>query len=317
MKRTLYVKTPLVEAIELTKFTHSQIFLKMEALQPSGSFKNRGIGYLCAEFARNQNAKSFVSSSGGNAGLAVAYSGKLLNVPVQVIVPKTSLQHIINKIKQEGADVIVHGDDWAAADVLARKLSEKPGCFYIPPFDHPLIWEGHASMINEIKDVGFKPDAIVLSVGGGGLLCGVVEGLHTVGWSDIPVFTAETEGAASFAKSVQAEQLVTLDSIDTIATSLGAKKVALQAFEWAKRHPIFPLVVTDKQALNACYKFLDDYRMLVEPACGASLAIVYDQLIDMQKYKNIVVIVCGGCGVTYKYLNNWANKLGGYEDLRS
>lgn len=119
----------------------------MEALQPSGSFKNRGIGFICSHYAQVEKARSFVSSSGGNAGLAVAYSGRLLKVPVKVIVPQSTPSFMVQKIQREGAEVIIHGKDWNGADVLARELAEEPGSFYISPFDHPLIWKGHASLI--------------------------------------------------------------------------------------------------------------------------------------------------------------------------
>lgn len=306
----LYEHTPLVHSLELSEMTGSQIYLKMEAYQPSGSFKNRGIGYICAHYAKEEGAKCFVSSSGGNAGLAVAYSGRMLKVPVKVVIPTTSPQLMVEKIRREAAQVIIHGEDWNAADVLARELAQEAGHFYISPFDHPLIWKGHSSMVHEIKECGIKPDAIVVAVGGGGLLCGVIQGLHDAGWNDVPVFTAETEGAASFAKSVEAGELVTLYAIRTIATSLGARKVAQQALEWSRIHPIFPHVVTDKQAVEAVLKFADQHRILVEPACGAALSLLYERKIDPQTYKNIVVVVCGGSGVTRDLIDVWKEKVG-------
>lgn len=302
---SMHVRTPLLESLELSEIQGSRVFLKMEALQPSGSFKNRGIGFLCTKYANVDKATSFVSSSGGNAGLAVAYAGRLLNIAVKVVIPLSTPAFMVDKIKLEGAEVILHGKDWNEADVLARKLATEAGCFYISPFDHPLIWQGHASIIHEIKEDHIKPDAIVLAVGGGGLLCGVLQGLHEVGWNDVPVFTAETEGAASFAKSVEAGQLVTLDSINTVATSLGARTVTKKALEWTKIHKIFPQVVTDKEAVEAAVRFADQHRILVEPACGAALSLLYSKKINPQQYKNIVVIVCGGSGVSLKLLDKW------------
>lgn len=301
----LYIKTPFIKSLELSEHTGSEIFLKLEALQPSGSFKNRGIGVLCSHYVQHENAQSFISSSGGNAGLAVAYAGRFLKTPVKVIIPETTPKLMFDKIRREGAEVVVHGEDWNAADVLARQLSTEPGCFYIPPFDHPLIWKGHASIVHEIKESGIKPDAIVLAVGGGGLLCGVVLGLHEVGWNNVPVFTAETEGAASFAESVKAGKQITLATIKTIATSLGAKKVTQQALEWTKQHQIFPKIVSDKQALDAVVQFANQHRLLVEPACGAALSLVYDQPQDIKAYRKIAVIVCGGCGVTLDLIDKW------------
>lgn len=304
-----FFKTPLLESRELSGILKSQVYLKVETVQPSGSFKNRGIGFLCSHYAKTETVKSFVSSSGGNAGLAVAYVGRLLQVPVKVVVPKSSLQHMVEKIEREEAEVIVHGEDWNAADVLAKELAKQPNAFYIPPFDHPMIWAGHASIIHEIHQDGLQPDAIVVAVGGGGLFCGIIQGLQEVGWQDIPVFTAETEGAASLAGSVEAGKLITLDSIKTIATSLGAKRVAKQAFDYAQSHPVFPKVVSDRQALNAVMQFADHHRLLVEPACGAALALIYERFIDPNRYKKVLVIVCGGSGVTQKLLQTWEAKI--------
>lgn len=306
----LHINTPLLLSEPMSRIAKGRIYLKMEAMQPSGSFKNRGIGYLCSHYATTEKVKAFISSSGGNAGMAVAYSGKCLNVPVKVIIPKSTPQFMVDKIKLEGAEVIVHGEDWNAADQLAREHAKEEGCFYISPFDHPLIWKGHASMIHEIKEQNVKPDAICLAVGGGGLLCGVIQGLHEAGWGDIPVFTAETEGAASFAQSVKAGHLITLPAITTIATSLGAKKVTEQALEWSKNHPIYPQIVSDKEALEAVLKFEIDHGRLVEPACGAALSLIYSGKVDTERYQNIVVIVCGGTVITKELLEQWKAKLG-------
>lgn len=300
----LYIKTPLLESSAISKKTGRQIFLKMEALQPTGSFKIRGIGHLCSQLARN-GARRFVTSSAGNGGLAVAYAGSKLNIPVTVVVWNTVSEIIHEKLRRQGAKVVVHGNDWMEANNLAQSMCEEKDVCYVHPFDHPLIWEGHASLIHEVKASGIKPDAVVVAVGGGGLLCGVIQGLHEVGWSELPVFTAETSGAASLAKSVKARKLIMLDKIDTIALSLGARCVAEQAFKWTQEHLVIPLEVSDAQAVDAVLQFADDQRILVEPACGAALAIVYDKHSDLMKYEKILVIVCGGCNVDLDLLEKW------------
>ncbi len=305
----LYIETPLLESTSLSKHLGIPVFLKMEALQPSGSFKNRGIGHICSVYA-NQGAKCFISSSGGNAGLAVAYSGRKLQIPVKVVVPTTTLPLMIEKIRLEKAEVIVKGRDWDEADQYAKSLLSEKGSFYISPFDHPLIWEGHSTMIEEVYRVQSKPGAVIIAVGGGGLLCGVMEGLHKVGWSDVPVITVETEGAASFAESMKAGKVVQLKEINTIATSLGAKGVSKTAFEWTKKHTIYSEVVTDRAAVEALLKFADDHRILVEPACGAPLSLIYDRAPLLQKFSSILMIVCGGSGVTRAMLSDWQEKTG-------
>jgi len=306
----LHIKTPLFESMPIQSRTGKSVFLKMECFQPAASFKIRGIGLLCQESVRT-GITHLVSSSGGNAGYAVAYAGRKLGVNVTVIVPETTPESVQRRIESEGAKVQVHGSVWDEANIYALDLCHKLNGAYIPPFDHPTIWEGHATMIDELVTQCSKPDVIVLSVGGGGLLCGVVEGLHRNGWHDVPVVAVETEGAASLSASIAAGKLVKLDKIDTIAGTLGAKQVAERAFEWTKSHTIVPVTVTDGAAIKASRMFADDHRVLVEPACGAALSLIYDNSSVIESANSIVVIVCGGIGISIDKLTQWEQEMRG------
>jgi len=161
-------------------------------------------------------------------------------------------------------------------------------------------------MIDEVARAGVVPDAVVLSVGGGGLLCGVVQGMRRHGWDQVPLIAVETAGADSLSRSIAAGARVVLPAISSIATSLGARQVAQQAFDWAARHPVRSVVVSDKAAVAACIRFMDDQRVVVEPACGASLAGVYDDAPQLAQFSNILVIVCGGVTATVAQLRTWS-----------
>jgi L-serine/L-threonine ammonia-lyase len=160
-------------------------------------------------------------------------------------------------------------------------------------------------MIDEVVQSGARPDAVVLSVGGGGLLCGVLEGLHRNDWADVPVVAVETEGAASFHAAVAAGKTVELDAIASVATSLGAKRVCERALQWSREHAIDSVLVSDADALDACERFLDDHRMLVEPACGASLALAYGRAPVLQRFDHVLVVVCGGVTATIDQIRQW------------
>ena len=302
--KPLHIETPLFESRALSVHAGRSIWLKMDALQPPGSFKLRGIGFACQEYAR-RGAARFISSSGGNAGIAVAYAGRHLKIPVVVVVPETTTERAKKLIQQEGAQVIVHGASWHEANALAISMVNDTDAF-LHPFDDPLVWHGHATMIDEIARAGYKPDAVVLSVGGGGLLCGIAEGLHRNNWQDVPIITVETQGADSFAQSVAAGQRVELPAITSIATSLGARQVCARAFDWTKQHHISSVVVSDKAAVSACEKFIADQRIVVEPACGASLAVVYERMPSIEAFQSVLVIVCGGVTTTIEQLRQWA-----------
>lgn len=302
----LHVNTPLVESRPLTLLAGRSVWLKLDALQPSGSFKVRGIGLACETHAA-KGAQRFVSSSGGNAGLAVAYAGRKLAVPVTVVVPETSSERAKELLRWEGAQVIVHGASWQEANELAVSLVGATDAF-IHPFDDPLLWQGHATLIDEVFHSGLEPDAIVLSVGGGGLLSGVAEGLHRKGWDHIPIFAVETDGAASFHASSKAGHIVELEKITSLATSLGSKRVCDRALQWSRERPIHSLLVSDQSALCACERFLADHRVLVEPACGASLAPVYEAVSALESFNTVLVIVCGGATATIDQIRQWSKR---------
>lgn len=300
----LHIETPLVQSRQLSLLTGRNIWLKLDALQPPGSFKIRGIGHACTEYVR-RGARRLVSSSGGNAGLAVAYAGRRLGVPVTVVVPQTTSERAQELLQLEGAAVIVHGASWQEANEHAMSLVGANDAF-LHPFDDPLLWEGHASLVDEVAAGGPKPDAVVLSVGGGGLLSGVAQGLHRNGWNDVPIIAVETEGAASFHAAAHAGHAVQLDQITSIASSLGAKRVCDRAVQWSKQHTIHSVLVSDHSAVVACERFLSDHRVLVEPACGASLAVAYENSPALAAFQTVLVVVCGGATATVDQLREWA-----------
>ncbi|XP_077867868.1 L-serine dehydratase/L-threonine deaminase-like [Saccoglossus kowalevskii] len=315
----LHIHTPLVHSRPMSLASGLQIYLKCENLQPTDTFKIRGIANLCSK-AKSNGCTRVICSSGGNAGVAAAYAARKLGLNASIIVPESTPQFTVDRLRTElGATVEVHGKVWNLSEQHALKLAEEPGCAYVPPFEHPDIWAGHATVIEEIaQDLKEKPDVIILSVGGGGLLNGVVQGLRQVGWDDVPVVAMETVGADCFNQAVKSGHLVTLPDITSVAKCLGALTVSQTSLDYHRKHQIHSVVVEDKEAISACLRFLDDHRMMVEPACGAALAGIYSNVIpDLQKggklkndVRNIVIVVCGGSNVTLKQLVDWKEQFG-------
>lgn len=218
-----------------------------------------------------------------------------------MVVPESTTELMKNKIRVAGGHVITCGASWKEADDYIRELLEVDDQgVYCAPFDDPAIWEGNATLIGEIvEDLDGAPDAIIASVGGGGLFCGIQMGLEDRGLLNVPVLAVETEGAASLNASLQAGELVTLPAITSIATSLGARQVAPQAFELATRPNVKSLVLSDAQAAMACCKLMDDEKIAVEAACGVSAAAIYYGLLrkvipDLSPDSRVVLVVCGG-----------------------
>ena len=300
-------------------------------------------------------AHHFFCSSGGNAGLACATAARAFGQPATIVVPTSTKPLMLAKLRAAGADRIVQiGASWADADRHMREveMAATPGAVYVPPFDDPRVWEGHATMVDEVKeqlraidagqgDVEGRPDAVVCSVGGGGLFCGVMQGLEqnfpnaqyhrSDSGADgarrqepVRVLAIETQGADSLAASLGAGEHVRLPGITSIATSLGATKVAPRAFELAahRRDVVRSVVLRDAEAAMGCWRLADDERLLVEASCGASVAMCYggrlrQHLPDLREESRVVVVVCGGSNVTLEMLVEYRRTYGKDKDVLS
>ncbi|PSR90792.1 tryptophan synthase beta subunit-like PLP-dependent enzyme [Coniella lustricola] len=347
-----WIESPCIYSAPLSRAAGCRIHLKLDNTQPSGSFKSRGVGNFmrravqssCSSSRQQQQDVHFFCSSGGNAGLACITAANTFHLAATIVVPVSTLPHMVAKLRDLGAEVVQFGANWAMADAQLRETCmpeferTHPGAkaVYVPPFDHQDVWDGAETLVDELrKQMGGetgedareqqKIDGIALCVGGGGLMCGVMQGvqkLEAAGYGTVKVLAVEAYGGESLNASVQAGELVTLPAITTISTSLGAVRVAEKAFEWTKRagDNLVSAVVTDKESVEAIARFVDDAKMLVESACGATIATVYNG--DLRKYlgaglsdedwaaKNIVIVVCGGSNISLAMLEKYKEQFG-------
>lgn len=305
----LHLETPLLAAPPELFGPGRTVWLKMDALQPCASFKMRGVSRLVQQRVA-EGARAVVCASGGNAGLAATLAAAACGVPVTIVVPETTSAAVREAIAARGARLVVHGRVWDESHEHAVALAREQGAVYVHPFDDPLLWEGHATLIDEAVRTGVEFDAVVASVGGGGLLAGIVEGLRRNDLSHVPVIAVETEGAASFAAALAAGEPVTLPAITSIATSLGARRVMPRLLALAREHEIVSLTVSDAQAVAACSRLADTMRVLVEPACGASIAALDAHPAVFERFRAPLIEVCGGMGVSLSRLAQWRRDLG-------
>ncbi|BFZ62815.1 catabolic L-serine/threonine dehydratase [Saitoella coloradoensis] len=296
----LYIQTPLIESPTIAKAAGvGRVYLKLENLQVSSSLSFS----VWTEF---QTQTRITSSSGGNAGLAAAHAARSLGsgCTATIVVPSTIPLSMIQRIQD--------------ADLVRE---DQTGGVYCPPFDHPDIVDGNATMVNELVEQlamggGEKPGAIVCAVGGGGLLSGILHGLREVGsgWEEVPVVAVETDGAASLHASLTAGNLVTIPAITSIATSLGAKRVSQTCFDLATAHvgSVKSVTVTDAEAVDGCVRFVNDQRMLVEPACGTVLSLAYGGRLRevVGEEGSVVLVVCGGSNVSMEMLGRYQERFG-------
>lgn len=329
---------PLPPPEQTTNTPASNIYLKLENLQPGGSFKSRGIGTLIARAAARatpDRPPHFYCSSGGNAGLACITAAKSLGYDATIVVPTPTSPHMISVIRSRGASVHIFGASWAEADAHMRDehMAHDPAAVYVPPFDHPDIWDGHSTLVAELSELGAPVHGVVCSVGGGGLLNGIMAGLETWTPTTKPrVLAVETAGADSLNLCARTGTHASLDAITSIATTLGARRVSRRSFDWlrasADNNDLSSIVVHDWEAAMSCVRFADDARIVVEPACGATLAPAYfaDQHganrlrtaferdgLEWAEH-NVVLVVCGGSSASLEALGEYREKYGALAD---
>ncbi|KAJ7172729.1 tryptophan synthase beta subunit-like PLP-dependent enzyme [Mycena filopes] len=330
----LWLETPLILSNPLSE-KDASIYLKLETVQPSMSFKSRGISHF-AQRAKEAHgpAVHLVIASGGNAGLAAAHacSAHTLNVKCTVFVPESAAQTTVDLLRRENAEVVVGGSHYAAAVLAAQKVVDaEENAVMVPAYDDPIVWEGHSSIIIEAaRQMGKIPSAIFCSVGGGGLLGGIITGCAQVGWDAVPIIALETVGSNCFYYSMalnrQAEDTVALPAGVTVVRdegndvklahfssfsseasgSLGASQPAAGVVRKAldRAGPVICVSVPDELSMQAAYSFADDHKLLVELACSTTLVAAYKKELFNRlvpptgEDRPSLFIVCGGFKVS-------------------
>lgn len=240
---------------------------------------------------------------------------------------------MLANIRAAGADeVIQHGPTWKDADtylqdeVLSKAREQGIEPVYVPPFDHEDIWEGHSSMVDEmvvqLQQLGEQkpPDTIICSVGGGGLFNGVMQGVDRARWNETTVLAVETEGADSLNSSIRKGEHITLPGITSLATTLGATRVCDRTYELAStRTQVKSVVLSDAEAAMGSWRLADDERMMVELSCSVSVALCYGGRLakalerPVKVEETVIIVLCGGVGVTVDMLSRWKNDFGNIE----
>lgn len=239
---------------------------------------------------------------------------------------------MVAKIKAAGAkEVVQYGAAWRDADMYMRevvmKQAEITGELAVPvmPFDHPDIWDGNATMMDELRQQFSElrespPDVIACSVGGGGMFNGIVQGLETHGWDDTDILCVETEGAQSLGRSLELNEHITLPKITSQATTLGCARVAERTFELATRYRdmgrMKNAIFTDAEAAMGCWRLADDERLMVELSCGVTASLCYGGRLkralgrQVRPDEKVLIIICGGQAVTTSMIEQWRQQYG-------
>jgi L-serine/L-threonine ammonia-lyase len=274
-----------------------------------------------AEHADSASPIHFYAASGGNAGIACVHAARLIGYPATVVVPKSAKAAMIAKLWAMGAtQVIQHGANIAEAQeyIQGSLLPNDPNGIFVPPFDHPDIWEGNATMMRETKEqLGGLPDVVICSVGGGGLLNGIMQVIDEEDRNDVQVLATETDGADSLSQSLLAGEVIRLPRITSQATSLGVVQVSQKTFDYAQRSNVTSIVLSDAEAARGCCILAEQERMMVELTVGVNVPLLYDgslqRILGARKTLNpaskVVIVVCGGNDISLEMLMAWRSAM--------
>ncbi|GAB9462872.1 Threonine ammonia-lyase [Globisporangium polare] len=277
----------------LSKRMGFEIFLKKDYRQMTGSFKERGARNALLQLTPEQKRIGVVAASAGNHALALAYHGKLLGIPVTCVMPNIAPLTKITSCQELGARVILHGSHILEAREKADEYARDENLAYINGFDHPDIIAGAGTMGIEILNQVPNVDAIVVPVGGGGLIAGIALAVKTLA-PNVKVIGVEPELCASFTGALEAGHPVNVPTSPTLADGLAVPCVGSNAFEIA-RHRVDQIVTVSERAIAlSVLRLVELEKVVVEGGGACSLAALIDEKLPELKGKRVVLPLCGG-----------------------
>ena len=287
------VRTPCTESAALSELTGARIFCKQEHLQRTGSFKERGARNALALLTPEQRRLGAIAASAGNHALGLAWHGRSLGIPVTVVMPRFASLVKVARCRKFGATVVLHGDTFDEARSEAGRLAEERELTYIHPFDDPRVIAGQGTLALEILEQVPDAEAIVVPVGGGGLLAGVAIVLQALNPS-LQIIGVEPANAACFAAGLAAGAPVRVSTRFTLADGLavaeaGRRTLAIVA-PLAHR-----MVAVEEEALAlAMLRLAELEKCVIEGAGAASFAALLGGSLPELQGRRVVLLLSGG-----------------------
>jgi threonine dehydratase len=253
------VRTPLLRS----EVDGRSVVFKLEHLQRTGTFKIRG---ALNALLGGERPGSVVTASGGNHGLAVATAAKLLDLPATVFVPRTAPPEKVRRIEATGAKLVLEGESYGQASIVALAEAERSGALYVPAYDHPLVIAGQGTCAAEVVADAPDVDTIVVAVGGGGLAAGTVLG------GGRAVVAVEPENCRAMHDALAAGHPVDSPVDSVAASALGATRAGDLTFAIVRAAGAVSVLVTDDELLAARDRLWEEFRLAVEPAAAVPFA---------------------------------------------
>lgn len=285
-------RTPLLRSTTLGDRTGTRAFLKAECLQRTGSFKTRGATVRVAHLTPEERKRGLVAVSAGNHAQAIAYAATAAGVRSTVVMPETAPRAKVEASRGYGAEVILHGTVYDAFD-RAEELRRERGLVYVHPFDDPHIIAGQGTVGLEIVEDLPDVDAVVVCVGGGGLIAGIATAVKALR-PGVRVVGVEPTGAACVTEGLARGGAVFLDRVDTIADGLATPTTGDLVLEHVRAYVDEIVLVDDAEIVAGIGFLLERAKLLAEPAGAAATAALLAGKVDLPEGARVAVTVSGG-----------------------
>jgi len=285
--------SPCVPSIPLSQLTGAEIWCKLEYLQRTGSFKERGARNALLLLTPEQRERGVIAASAGNHAQGIAYHGRLLGIPVTVVMPKFAALIKVTNCRQFGATVILHGADLTEARAHAGELASHEGMTFIHPFDNEHVIAGQGTIGLEILEQTPNVDAVVVPVGGGGLIAGIGTAVKAKA-PRVEIVGVEPEAAACLTRALDrgGPEAVPLGS--TLADGLAVAQAGATPFEIARRVVDRVVTVDEASIALAILRLAELEKSVVEGAGAAPLAAFIAGRVDALRGKRVVLVLAGG-----------------------
>ena len=286
-------RTGCVESAALSELTGAQVFCKQEHLQRTGSFKERGARNALAQLDADQVKAGVIAASAGNHALGLSWHGRSLNVPVTVVMPRFAPLVKVARCRQFGATVVLHGDTFDEARAEAGRLASEKNLTYIHPFDDPQVIAGQGTLAFEILEQVPDADAILIPVGGGGLLAGMATVLHALK-PDLQIIGVEPANAACFTAGLAAEAPVRVPTRFTLADGLAVAEAGRHTLAIARPLVSRMVRVGEEHLALAMLRLAEMEKCIIEGAGAAGLAALLDGSLADLRGRRVVTLLTGG-----------------------
>ncbi len=285
-------ETPCSYSETLSTLTGARVFLKLENLQMTGSFKERGAANLLLQLSPDERRRGVVAASAGNHGLAVALHAARLRVAAVIVMPEWAPLAKVTAARRHGAEVVLHGDNFDEAYTRAREIEADRRLVFVHPFDEPRVIAGQGTIGLELLEQVPGLDAVLVPVGGGGLLGGVALAVKAAR-PGVQVIGAQAQEVPGMTSALAAGTRVTVPAATTIADGIAVRRVGEHTFDLARRFADRLVTVSEEEIANAILLLLEIEKTVVEGAGAVPLAALANRRVALEG-RTVALVVSGG-----------------------